>query len=210
MAVIQTGTSTTGMANVNEDFAMRVYDSNGPNVFYVNSVSGTIAAAVNGDVFAMRLDPSAPNPAHIRLIRGWFRCIAGFTVPNTFRALRLRRFAGTVASGGTAIATAARKNGVGGTASEFDAAGGGDMRIAAATTITSPGTPDTLEAAERINLAKFGLIGDNVNWAWDFGKSPLILAAGQSIAIGTTAAFDAGGTWEFGTHIEWFEGRAQG
>lgn len=211
---LQNGTNSTGLQNVNEDFAARVFDTGGPNPFFVNGVTGTVGAAINGDVFAMRLDPSAAQPAHIRSIRCWYRTIAAFAAPNTFRAMRLRRFSGTVGAGGTAIATAALKNGVGGAASEFNAAGGGDMRIATTLALTSPGTPDALEAAERITLTNFGAAVSSTAWAWDFapsqGRSPLILAPGNSLAIGTTAAFDAGGTWELGVHVEWFEGRAQG
>lgn len=213
MAVIQTGTSTTSLANVNEDFALRVFDTGGSNPFFVNSVTGTIIAASNGDVFAMRLDPAAPNPAHIRSIRCWYRTISAFTVPATFRAMRLRRFSGTVATGGTAIAVAGRKNPAG-AGSEMDSANGGDMRIAATGPLVSPGTVDTLEVAERVNLASYGQAVEYASWNWDFppaqGRSPLILPAGQSLAIGTTAAWDAGGTWELGVHVEWYEGRLQG
>jgi hypothetical protein len=209
VAFIQSGVGTTGLCNVDEGFAQRVYDDGGPNPFFVNSVTGTIGAAISGDVFAMRFDPSAPNPAHMRLVRCWYRVVAGFTAPVTFRSLRLRRFSGTVAAGGTAITVAARKNPAGAT-SEFDTANGGDMRIATTIALTSPGTPDTLEVSERANLTDFGVIGSSCFWTWDFSKGGLILPAGQSMAIGTTAAFDAGGTWEFGTHIEWHEGRLQG
>jgi hypothetical protein len=209
LAIIQSGIGTNGQGNVDEGFAQRVFDDGGPNPFFVNSVSGTIGAAINGDVFAMRLDASAPNPAHVRGIRCWYRVIAGFTQPVTFRALRMRRFSGTVAAGGTVIAVAGRKNPAGAT-SEFDSANGGDMRIATTIALTSPGTPDTLEVSERANLTDFGVIGTSCFWTWDFTRAGLILPAGQSLAIGTTAAFDAGGTWEFGTHVEWHEGRLQG
>lgn len=213
MAVIQTQNSTTGSLNVNEAFAALVFDTSGPNPFFVNSVTGTIIAAQNGDMFAMRLDPSAPAPAHIRSIRCWYRTITAYTVPATFRAMRLRRFAGAVASGGTAITVAGQKDTAGAT-SEFNSANGGDIRISGTTPLTSPGTPDTLECAERINLTAFGQAAEFAAWAWDFapatGRSPLLLAAGMSLAIGTTAAFDAGGTWELGVHVEYFEGRRQG
>jgi hypothetical protein len=102
-----------------------------------------------------------------------------------------------------------------GASSEFDAANGGDARIATTLALISPGTADALEAAERQALTKFGLVGDQTSWTWLFtpgagSGSPLILSPGFSIAIGTTAAFDAGGTWEFGCHVEYFEGRRQG
>jgi hypothetical protein len=214
MAIIQTGTSLTGVANVDESFAVRMRDAGGPNPFYCNAVTGTMLAASNGDVYAMRLDPAAANPAHITSVRCWYRTITGFTVPATFRAFRMRRFSGAVASGGTNLPTAALKNGVGGAASEFNLAGGGDLRISSTTVLTSPGSPETFEVAERVNVAAFGQAVEYASWAWDFcpaqGRAPLILAAGQSLAIGTTAAFDAAGTWEFGCHVEWFEGRAQG
>lgn len=213
MGAIETGSSVTGIANVDESFASRVRDAGGPNPFWINSTTGTMGTAVNGDVFAMRLDPSASAPAHITSISCWFRTITAFTVPSTFRQIRLRRFAGTVAASGTAITVASQKDTAGAT-SEFNFGNGGDIRISATTVLTSPGTPDTLEAGERVNLTNFGTAGANTNWAWIFapanGASPLLLAAGMSIAIGTAAAFDAGGTWELGVHIEYFEGRRQG
>lgn len=214
MPRIETGNSTTGQANTDEAFALNVFDDGGPNPFFISGVSGTIAASQNGDVFAMRLDPSAANgPAHITSIYGWYRAITAATVPNTFRALRMRRFSGTVASSGTAIATAGQYDPAGPT-SEVNTANGGDARIAAATTITSPGTPDALEVAERINLTKYGLINDELRWQWNFsaasGGAPLQLALGNSLAIGTTAAWDAGLTWEFGILVKWYEGRRQG
>lgn len=213
MSFIQTGTSTTALANVDEAFALRVRDPGGPNPFFINSITGTLIATTNGDVFAMRLDPSAPAPAHITSITCWYRTITAFTTPATFRQMRLRRFAGAVASGGTAIATAAQKD-PSGASSEFNSANGGDIRISATGNLTSPGTPDTLEAGRRINLTKYGLATDSFDWEWVFspasGRSPLILSAGMSVAIGTAAAFDAGGTWELGVHVEYFEGRRQG
>lgn len=211
--ILQTGSSTTGLQNVDEGFAARVREAGGPNPFFVNSITGTIGAAANGDVFAMRLDPAAPAPAHITSISCWFRTITAFTTPATFRQLRLRRFSGTVAAGQTAIAAAGNKDTAGAT-SEFNSANGGDMRISATAVLTSPGTPDTLEVGERINLTNFGAAGANTSWTWVFapaaGASPLLLAAGNSIAIGTPAAWDAAGTWELGVHVEWFEGRRQG
>jgi hypothetical protein len=211
--IFQTGTSTTGLANVDEAFALRARDPGGPNPFFLNSITGTLVAASNGDVFAMRLDPSAPQPAHITSISCWYRTITAFTTPATFRQMRLRRFAGTVASGGTAIAVAARKDTAGAT-SEVDSANGGDARISTTGVLTSPGTPDTLEAGERVTLTNYGAAGANAAWTWVFapadGATGLLLAAGMSVAIGTAAAFDAAGTWELGVHIEWFEGRRQG
>lgn len=213
MAIIQTGTSTAGLTNVDEAFAARVRDAGGPNPFFINSITGTINATQNGDVFAMRLDPSAPAPAHITSINCWFRTITAFTVPSTFRQLRLRRFSGTVASGGTAI-TVSGQNDPAGITSEVNTANGGDARISATTVLTSPGTPDTLEVGERVNLNDFGAAGANTSWSWVYapgqGGSPLILSPGMSIAIGTAAAFDAAGTWELGVDIRYFEGRRQG
>jgi hypothetical protein len=204
--ILQTGTSTTGLANVNEDFALRVFDTAGPNPFFVTAITGTITAAQNGDVYAMRLDPAAANPAHIRKVICTYRTVAAFTTPATFRAMRMRRFAGTVATGGTNIPVAGLRNGVGGATSEMNLAGGGDIRISVTSVLASPGTPDTLEVADQIVLTDYGGAGNNLRWVWDFEKSPLILAAGQSMAIGTSAAFDAGGTWVLGLEVDWFEG----
>jgi hypothetical protein len=213
MAAIQTGSSATGILNVNEDFAARTFNTGGPNGFFVNTITGTIVAASNGDVFAMRMNPGSAVFAHVRSIACWFRCITQFTVPSTFRQMRIRRFSGTAASGQTSVPTVGRKLATG-AASQVDTASGGDCRVSGTNALTSPGTPDTLEVAERINLTNFGSAAANAAWVWNFdpssGRNPLLLSPGFSLAIGTSAAFDAGGTWELGVHVEWYEGRVQG
>jgi hypothetical protein len=213
MALIQSGVSVAGSGNVDEGFAVRTRDAGGPNPFFINALTGTMAAASNGDVFAARLDPSAPSPSHVTSITCWYRTITGFTVPASFRSFRLRRFAGTVATGGVSVPNAMRKD-TGGATSEYDAANGGSILVSTTGVLVSPGTPDASEAAPRANLAGYGQALENYSWIWNFapgeGRSPLLIAAGSSFAIGTTAAFDAGGTWELGVHVECFEGRRQG
>lgn len=212
---LQTNSSTTGFQNVDEGFAARTFNTGGPNGFFVNSITGTLGATLNGDIYAQRMNPGAGSSlfTHIRSITCWYRVITGFTVPVTFRQLRIRRFTGAVASGGTSIPTAGQKDALG-AASQANTASGGDVRIATTGALVSPGAPDTLEVGERITLTKFGVQNDETKWSWNFdpttGRNPLILGAGHSFAIGTTAAWDAGGTWEFGLHVEYFEGRKQG
>lgn len=208
---LQTGSSVTGQQNVNEAFAAQVHVSGGPNPFFCNSITGTLVAATNGDVFAMRLGTA--TTAVIKSIWVRFRCITAFTVPATFREFRIRRFTGTVASGGTAITVMGQKD-TSGAVSGFNSASGGDARISATGALVSPGTPDTLEVAERIVLTDFGTALATREWLWtwmpDTGRAPLFLAQNQSLAFGTAAAFDAGGTFEVATHVEWFEGRKYG
>lgn len=211
MSTILDPTTATAM-KVDSGYATgRVHAFPNGNAYFVQGTTGTIAAATNGDIFAMRLDPSTAVLAYITFIKVDFRCIVAFTTPVTFRALRLRRGSGTVASGGTAITTVmqADPNSI---TSEFTAAGGGDIRIAGTTNITSPGTLEAFNF-ERVNLTNFGAAGANLNTTWTFkhdanGRPPLILRPGNSIAIGTTAAFDAAGTWEADIMIGWSEGVA--
>ncbi len=204
---------TTGTAaKVDAGFATaRVHAFPNGNAYFVNGTTGTIAAATNGEIFAMRLDPSSAVLAYITFIKVDFRCIVAFTTPATPRFLRLRRFTGTAASGGTAITTVMQAD-PNSAASEFTAAGGGDIRVGATTNIAAPGTPDTFNA-ERVNLTNFGAANTNLSTIWTFkhdsnGRPPIILRPGNSIAIGTTAAFDAAGTWEADILVGWSEGVA--
>lgn len=211
MATIKDPTNGTD-TKVDPGYATaRVHAFPNGNAYFVQATTGTIAAATNGDQFAMRLDPSSAVLAYITFIKIDFRCIVAFTTPITARFLRLRRGSGTVATGGTAITTVMQAD-PNSPASEFTAAGGGDIRVATTTTIGSPGTLEAFNF-ERANFANFGTAGANASVIWTFkhdsnGRPPLILRPGNSIAIGTSAAFDAAGTWEADIIVGWSEGVA--
>lgn len=208
MANILDPTTATGM-KVDAGFATgRVHAFPNGNAYFVQGTTGTIAAALNGDIFAMRLDPSSAVLAYITYVKIDFRCIVAFTTAVTPRFLRLRRFSGTAPSGGTTISTVMQAD-PNSAASEFTVAGGGIIAISATSAVTSPGTAEAFNF-ERVNLTNFGTANANVKTEWFFkhdanGRPPLILRPGNSIAIGTTAAFDAAGTWEADIMVGWSE-----
>lgn len=127
-------TAGTNVAKVDSNGALITAERPlGAGAYCVAAKTGTIAAAAaaNANVFAMRLDPGAGSvKAYIDSVRLRFTTIVAFTTPITqTRSLVIKRGSGAAASGGTAIATVNPKDTTY-AASEFDAASGGDVRIA--------------------------------------------------------------------------------
>jgi hypothetical protein len=181
--------------------------------FSVSGFTGTIAAALgaNSAVFAMRLDPSATNPAHITQIKLSYVTIGAYSVPVTAgRRLSIFRGAGANAAVGTAISAAARKDSNSG-ASEFDSAQGGDMRISATATLTQTGiTWETIPFAE-MNLVGSGTAGALKEEAFNFCAPetlPILIQPGQLLGIRNPQAMDAAGTWQLGVTVNWVEAPA--
>ena len=183
----------------------------GDGAYCVAAKTGTIAAAAaaNANVFAMRLDPGAGTvKAYIDSIRLRFTTIVAFTTPVTqTRSLVIKRGSGAATSGGTAIAAANPKDTTY-AASEFDAASGGDIRIATTGALTITGiTFETIFFAE-MTLAHVGAAGAFQENIYEFSvrNHPIELNAGQllSIAVGPSA-MDAAGTWSLGVGINWHE-----
>lgn len=212
MSNILDPTTATGAKVTTGHSAARVATFPNGLAYFVKGITGTIAAATNGEVFAMRLNPGAgATVAYIKFVKISFRTIVAFTTPATFRALRLRRFTGTAPSGGTTISVAGQCD-PSSAVSQFNSGTGGIVAIGTTTNLTAPGTPDAVDV-ERVNLTNFGAAGATTDIIWLFkeeagGRAPLILRAGHSIAIGTTAIFDAAGTWEADITVGWSEGEA--
>ena len=168
------------------------------------------AAAAGAAVYAMRLDPGAGSvKAYIDSIRLRFTCIVAYTTPITqTRSLVITRGSGAAASGGTAIATVNPKDTVY-AASEFDAATGGDVRIATTGALTVTGiTWETINMAE-MTLAHVGAAGAFVEYIYEFSvrNHPIELNAGQVLGIRVgPSAMDAAGTWTLGVEVNWHEG----
>ena len=179
----------------------------------VSSITGTIAAALgaNSAVFAMRLDPAAgaTYKAYIARMRLTYTTIVAFTTPITAgRRLALYRGAGAAASGGTALATAAKKDTADGN-SQFNSGEGGDMRIATTGALTVTGI--TFETEFRtLTLVHVGAAGGFVERVWEFNASDaggeIVLNQGELIAVRNPAAMDAAGTWQLGVDVDWVEG----
>ena len=181
------------------------------NAFSLSSITGTIAAALgaNSSIFAMRLDPGAGNKkAYIERIRITFTCIVVFTTPLTAgRRLAIYRGSGAAASGGTALATVAKKHSASGD-SEVEAAAGGDARIATTGALTITGiTYETNEFAT-MSLVHVGNAGNFFEEVFEFNASEsaaIVLEPGQLLAIRNPAAMDAAGTWQASVRVDWYE-----
>ncbi len=179
--------------------------------YCIGEQSGTIAAALgaNSCVFAMRMDPGAgaTKKAYIKNLRVRFTTIVAFTTPVTAgRRLAVFRASGANASGGTAITVATPKD-TAYSASEFNVASGGDMRIASTGALTVTGI--TFEAAPMkvMTLAHVGTAGASQEFLYelDVRSHPIELNAGQLLTIRNPVAMDAAGTWQVSVEVDWAE-----
>jgi hypothetical protein len=178
--------------------------------FSVSGATGTIAAALtaNNSIFAMRFDPSAtPARAFIERIRIQYSTIVAYTTPVTAgRRLAIFRGTGAAASGGTALVPA--KKLVSSTDSEFTAAAGGDIRIAATAGLTVTGITFEADPIRTMSLVHVGAAGAFYDRVFEFGNgesAPIQLEAGQLLAIRNPAAMDAAGTWQAVIDVDWYE-----
>lgn len=208
-------TDNTG-AEVNSEGALYTVgiDPSG-NHYALAAKSGTIAAAAaaNATVFAMRLDPASAKRAWIDSIRLSWTTITAFTTPVTAtRSIVITRGNGAATSGGTAIATATKKDSTYG-ASEFDSALGGDMRIASTGALTVTGiTFDTTNFGEA-TLIHVGAAGAFYEAVYELSvrNHPIELQAGELIAVRVgSSAMDAAGTWVLGVEVNWRESTTEG
>ncbi len=203
-------------ANVNVEGSMYTVDmAPSGNHYTVAAKTGTIAAAAaaNAAVFAMRLNPGYSGKAYIGVVKVRFTCIVAFTTPVTqTRSLAIVRGAGAAASGGTAIATVAKKDTSYGS-SNFESALGGDVRIGSTGALTVTGI--TFEAVNQgeLTLAHVGAAGafyEHV-WEWENRAHALELNPGELMAIRVgPSAMDAAGTWAIGIEVQWREADTEG
>lgn len=179
------------------------------NHYALASKTGTIAAAlaVNSSVFAMRLNPGYSGKAWVDSIRLRWTTIVAFTTPITqTRSLSIMRGAGAAASGGTNIATAAKKD-TSYSGSQFDGVNGGDLRISTTGALTVTGiTYETVSLAE-MTLAHVGAAGNFYEVVYEFSvrNHPIELNPGELLAIRNLTAMDAAGTWSLGVEVNWRE-----
>jgi hypothetical protein len=202
--------------NANSEGAMYVVDIAPSGTHYtVAAKTGTIAAAAaaGASVFAMRLNPGYAGKAYIGVLKVRFTCIVAFTTPVTqTRSIVMTRGAGAASSGGTAIATVAKKDTNYGN-SNFESALGGDVRISTTGALTVTGiTFETVNQGE-MTLAHVGTAGafsEHV-WEWESRAHALELNPGELMAIRVGAsAMDAAGTWSVGIEVQWREATSEG
>jgi len=172
--------------------------------------TGVIAAgaAAGAAVMAMRLDPGYGGTAYIEYVRIRFVTTVAFTTPITAtRSLVITRGSGAAASGGTAILVLTKKN-TADPASQFDAAEGGDARIATTGALTVTGiTWEAVNFAE-ISLVQVGAAGAFYEAIYEFNSinHHIELNPGQLLGIRVgSSAMDAAGTWMIDVNINWRE-----
>lgn len=184
--------------------------------YSISAITGTMAAALtaNATVFAARLDPSASAnhaQAYIERIRLKWTTLVAFTTPITVgRRLELYRGSGAATSGGTAITPAAPKKGASDT-SEMSSGNGGDMRIATTAGLTTTGITYETSPIRGMSLTHVGNAGNFYDCLWEFHATknqPIVLTAGQLIAIRNPVAMDAAGTWQLQVDMDWYEAAA--
>lgn len=205
------GNSSGNVAEVNSENALRTVELPPSGNYFAHAAkTGTIgaAAAANAAVYAARLNPGYAGKAYIDLIKLRYTCVVAFTTPITqARSLVLVRGAGAAATGGTAIATATKKDSTYG-ASNMDASLGGDARIASTGALTVTGiTFETVNLGE-MTLAHVGAAGAYYEHIYEFTNRshPIELNAGELIAVRVGAGgMDAAGTWALGVEMQWRE-----
>ena len=109
-----------------------------------------------------------------------------------------------------ARSTAAPKSTALGT-SFFSAAQGGDIRIATTASLTAGGITFEATAVGEMTLTHVGAAGGFYETLFDFSaptNHPLVLSAGQILAVRVPQAMDAAGTWQLGATADWLEGAA--
>lgn len=206
MTFVQDGIGGSTTLAVDSNRAARMSVVPRGQQFVVSEITGTVAAALGGNsaVFAMRVDPSSTLRAFIERVVLRYSTVVAYTTPVTAgRRLALFRGSGAAATAGTAIAAATPKS-TAFAASEFDAATGGDMRIAATGALTVTGITFETAPIAVMPLVHVGGAGAYAEATFVF-DSPLQLEPGQLLAVRNPAAMDAAGTWQLGVEVHWRE-----
>lgn len=171
--------------------------------FSIEALTGTIAAASNGSVFAMRNSPTSTKDIYISYISLEYCTITAYTTPVTQRRLQIIRGSGAAASGGTAITPIAQHDSAD-PVSQLNSGPGGDVRVSTTATLTVTGITFDTNALANLVLTQFGAANARIFQIFDFGstdKGSLTLQPGELLAIRTSAAFDAAGTWQLGINV---------
>lgn len=215
MANLQDGRATAGLAAVeNVTKALRMTQvPRSIRSYALAGSTGTIAAALaaNSSVLALRMSPSAGAlQAYITRMRLMYTCVVAFTTPVTAgRRLGIYRGAGAAPSGGTTVADFTQKD-ASAPASQCAAGQGGDARIATTGALTVTGITFETQPIAEMSLSHVGAAGAFVDFTFEFDMlpHPIVLSAGQLVAVRNPAIFDAAGTWQLTSTIEWHEALA--
>jgi hypothetical protein len=150
---------------------------------------------------------TAPINAIITRIFFQYTTIVPFTTPVTAgRALSFYRGAGAAATGGTSIATFAKKN-TSSPIAQMESFLGGGASVATTGALTTTNMVFDNTEVKRIGLAHLGTAGANYTYEFfDLAvNSILVLHPGELLAVRNPAAMDAGGTWTLNLSVDWIE-----
>jgi len=209
--MVNQGGTTGNLAEVTTNKSALVSIQQRGNAFSVSAITATINAALaaNSSIFAMRFDVGAgTKKARIERIRIAYTTIVAYTVPITAgRRLAVYRGSSANATGGTAIATVAKKHSSS-PDSEFESAQGGDVRIATTGALTVTGITFETNEFATMPLTHLGAAGNFFEEVFEFNaneSAPIVLEPGQLLAIRNPQAMDAAGTWQVVVRIDWYE-----
>lgn len=214
MAIIE-GPISGNQVEVTADRAMRVtmFPNRGGQGYTTSGQTGAMAAALaaNGVIFAMAFDKSAGKIAYVTRVYMDWAVSTAFTVPSVAgRGLAVQRSQGSLPyTGGTTIAVASKKRSDN-SSSEFDQAGGGDIRIATTATLTAPAPVHIFEATNLcfLSTAGEGLATSILHKEFTFDtpqSTPPEFRPGEHLIIRNPAAMDAAGVWNLNVQVDWIE-----
>ena len=183
------------------------------DAYAISSVSGlfTSGQAINGCQFAMRSSPAAKRNVYITHLRvQWCVTVAFATAVTAGRRLEVYRGSGAAASAGTALATPGAATPIFSPPSVRPA--WGDIRIAAATTLTVTGITFETQPIEGFQTAGWGAAAAYValNELRQPGSSPIIPASWRAYCCAQCASHgcingSAVANWQIGVEVEWHE-----
>lgn len=214
MPLIQEGFPSGNKADVEPNGGVRVVPLSRGNGRMFGGMTGTLAAGVTsgGSVYVARFSPASGSvKAHIERIRLVYTTITAFGTPVTAgRRLGIFRGSGAAASGGTAVSTGPwRKDALGaGGDSFFDDAQGGDVRYSTTAALTVTSITYETDPLATMSLSHVGAAGAAYERTYEFPNGfcgPIILNAGELIAVRTIPTMDATGTWQLAVDMEWHE-----
>lgn len=181
--------------------------------YSLTAATGAIGAALGADsaVFAMRAASIGRKAIFTNIELDFAVSTAFTTVTVAGRRLEVQRGSGANASGGNAVATATKR--VAQAASIFDAAAGGDARVATTAALTVAGITFEDLPLYTMHLAAIGAV--NATKHDEFGvtdfdptRGPIggvQILPGELLVVRNQAAMDAAGVWSLGIHLEWVE-----
>jgi hypothetical protein len=175
--------------------------------FSIEALTGTIAAASNGPVFAMRNSPTASKDVVISALELDYCTITAFTTPVTQRRLVLSKGSGAAATGGTAITPIAQHDSVD-TASWLNAANGGDVRVSTTAALSTTSITFDTNHLGSLVLTQQGAANAMKTKLFDLGatdRGGIVLQPGELLVVRTSAAFDAAGTWQLGINVSGYQ-----